>query len=293
MNVAPRYGLILGLLASIGLIAAPCRAVGPQRIVSLNLCIDQILVDLVPHSRIAAVTHLAADPAVSAAPDRARGLPVTHGAAEDVIARNPDLVLASEFAARASVDLLRRLGLNVVIVPLPQDYDGVRTVVRQIATAVGEVQRGNAIVSEFDRRLQAAASMVTGDKERPVALVYQVNSYVSGTGTLVDAALVTAGFRNGASMFPGDRRGQVSIETVANARPDVLILSAGPDEYATAVSDNLRHPVLAKLMTKQRMSVLPWSLTLCGTPAIANAVEQLAQLRQTLPPMTLPPKATP
>ena len=293
MNTAPRYGLILVFLASIGLIAMPCRAAQPQRIVSLNLCIDQILVDLVPRSRIAAVTHLAADPAVSAAPDKARGLPVTHGAAEDVIARNPDLVLASEFAARASVDLLRRLGLNVVIVPLPQDYDGVRAVVRQIATAVGEVQRGDAIISEFDRRLQAAASRVTADKERPVALVYQVNSYVSGTGTLVDAALVTAGFRNGASMFPGDRRGQVSIESIANARPDVLILSAGPDEYATAVSDNLRHPVLAKLMTTQRMSVLPWSLTLCGTPAIANAVEQLAQLRPTLPSVSLPPKAMP
>jgi iron complex transport system substrate-binding protein len=288
MIAAPRYRLMLVLLASIGLIAAPCVSAQSQRIVSLNLCIDQILVDLVPRSRIAAVTHLAADPAVSAAPDKARGLPITHGAAEDVLALNPDLVLASEFAARASVDLLRRLGLNVVIVPLPQDYDGVRAVVRQIAQAVGEVQRGEAIVADFDRRLEAAASAIPANSERPVALIYQVNSYVSGTGTLVDAALATAGFRNGAAAFPGDRRGQVSIETIANARPDVLILSASPDEYATAVSDNLRHPVLAKLMTTQRMTVLPWSLTLCGTPAIANAVEQLVQLRSTLPPQAKP-----
>jgi iron complex transport system substrate-binding protein len=283
MTLVARLGIVLALFASSGLTAPPVLAAQPQRIVSLNLCIDQILVDLVPRSRIAAVTHLAADPAVSAAPEKARGLPVTHGAAEDVLSRNPDLVLASAFSAAATVDLLRRLGLNVVLVPLPQDYAGVRAVVRQIAEAVGEPARGEVIVAGFDRRLTSAARSVPASARRPVALVYQVNSYVSSTGGLVDAALETAGFYNGAASLPNSQRGQVAMETIASTPPDVLILTAKPNEYATAVSDNLRHPALAKMMTNRSMTVLPWSLWLCGTPAVAEAVEQLVQLRSTLP----------
>jgi iron complex transport system substrate-binding protein len=289
---ALRSRSMIWVLAGLSLIAAPCLSAQPQRIVSLNLCIDQILVDLVPPSRIAAVTHLATDPAVSAAPEKARGLPVTHGAAEDVLTRNPDLVLAGQYSTPATVDLLRRLGLSVVIVPLPQDYAGVRMVVQQIAEAVGEVERGAALVREFDRRLADAARSVstftTDRARRPTALIYQVNSYVSGDGTLVDAALETAGFRNAATQFPGSKGGQVAIETIALSPPDVLILSARPDEYPTAVSDNLRNPVLAKLVTSDRITVLPWSLWLCGTPAIADAVEQLARLRLTLTPKPAP-----
>ena len=38
-------------------------ATPPRRIVSLNLCTDQILLDLVPRDRIAALSELVADPA--------------------------------------------------------------------------------------------------------------------------------------------------------------------------------------------------------------------------------------
>jgi iron complex transport system substrate-binding protein len=283
MTFVARLGLALALLASTGRAASLPASAQPQRIVSLNLCIDQILVDLVPRSRIAAVTHLATDPAVSAAPEKARGLPVTHGAAEDVLSRNPDLVLASAFSAAATVDLLRRLGLNVVLVPLPQDYEGVRAVVRQIAEAVGESARGDIIIADFDKRLAAASASSAASARRPIALVYQVNSYVASTGGLASAALKTAGFRNGAAALANSERGQVAMETIAMAAPDVLILTAKPDEYATAVSDNLRHPALAKLMANRTTTVLPWPVWLCGTPAIAEAVEQLASVRASLP----------
>jgi iron complex transport system substrate-binding protein len=260
-------------------VASIVQAAPPQRIVSLNLCVDQILVDLVPRSRIAAVTHLAADPAVSAAPDKAIGLPVTHGAAEDVLSRHPDLVLAGQYSTPATVDLLRRLGLNVVTIPLPQDYAGVRTVVRQISIAVGEPERGAALIADFDRRLAVAASKAVALNARPTAVVYQVNNYVSRGGSLVDAALVTAGFRNGADTLQTDANGQVALETLLASPPDLLILSAKPDDYQTVVSDNLRHPLLARMTKPGRTAVVPWSQWLCGTPAIADAVETLVKLR--------------
>jgi iron complex transport system substrate-binding protein len=249
----------------------------PSRIVSLDLCTDQLLVELVDRARIAAVTHLAADPTVSAIPEKARGIPITRGAAEDVLRYDPDLILAGPFGVSASVDLLRRLGRRVVIVPLPQDLDGVRTAVRTVAAAVGAEREGEALIADFDRRLERLAE----PRAEPVrtAVIYQVGGTVSGPGSLADAALAAAGFRNMASDYRLTRGGQAPLEVLLADPPDLLVLSSGAEEYRTALADNLRHPAL-RLLRQRRASIeLPWRHWLCGTPHVVEAVERLAEAR--------------
>ena len=77
----------LGLMAAAVVCLAPARAAdAPRRIVSLDLCTDQLLVELVDaraHRRRDAPGSR--DPTVSAIPEKARGLLITHGGAEDVL----------------------------------------------------------------------------------------------------------------------------------------------------------------------------------------------------------------
>jgi len=249
----------------------------PSRIVSLDLCTDQLLIELVDRARIAAVTHLAADPAVSAIPDKARGLAITRGAAEDVLGYDPDLILAGPFGVAASVDLLRRLGRRLVIVPLPQDLGGVRTAVRTVAAAAGVEREGEAMIADFDRRL--ANLPASSAQALPTAVIYQIGGSVSGPGSLAHAALAAAGYRNMASDYRLTRGGQVPLELLLADPPDLLVLSSGADEYRTALADNLRHPAL-RLLRQRRASIeLPWRHWLCGTPHIVEAVERLAEAR--------------
>ena len=56
------------------------RAAKPERIVSVNLCTDQMLLELAPRQRIAAVTNLATDPLSTPVPEQAAGLPDRHEA---------------------------------------------------------------------------------------------------------------------------------------------------------------------------------------------------------------------
>lgn len=272
------WTLALALLA-----AWPAPAVAQaqaERIVSLNLCTDQILLDLVPRARIRALSYLAADPAVSAAAEKARGIPTTKGAAEDVIALDPDLVIAGTWTTPATVELLKRLGRRLEQVPLASDIDGIRTATTQIAAAVGEPAKGAEIIAAFDRRIAAAkAKVMSAAGQPPAALVYQVNGLASGPGSLADAALVLAGWRNHAAALRLGSGGQVAIEALITSPPDLIVLSARPDEYLTPVADNLRHPLLARFRAAARLEVLPWALWLCGTPAIAEAVERLAEAR--------------
>ena len=272
----------LGLaIASAGGAASAQAGAKPTRIVSLDLCTDQLLIDLVERERIAAVTHLAADPEVSAIWEKGKGFPITRGNAEDVLHYKPDLILAGPFGVAPTVHLLRRLKANVVVVPLASDLDGVRAAVRIVAAAVGERARGEALVDAFDRRLAMIAAGLP-QTPAPSAVIYQVGGAVSVAGNLADAVLAAAGFRNKAAEYRLTRGGQVPLELLAASPPDLLVLASAADEYRTVVSDNLRHPVLGRLRRQRASIEVPWRLWQCGTPHIADAIARLAEVRGAL-----------
>ena len=71
------------------LLAAAAASAKPQRIASLNLCTDQLLLMLVARERIATVTFLASDPATSYMADAAAGIAPNHGRLEEILPARP------------------------------------------------------------------------------------------------------------------------------------------------------------------------------------------------------------
>jgi iron complex transport system substrate-binding protein len=251
---------------------------GPRRIVSLDLCTDQLLIELGDAKRIAAVTHLARDSHLSAIPEKAGALSTTRGEAEDVLAYDPDLVLAGRFGVSPTVELLQRLGRTVIVVPLAHDLAGVRRAVRAVAAAIGAEGRGEAMIAEFDRRLARIAAV----GPRPTAIVYQIGGIVSGPDSLADAALTAAGFSNVYDAYRPTRSARVSLESLIARPPDLLVLAGYDGDDRTSVADNLRHPALAALRVWRPVLELPGRLWLCGTPHIADAIERLAGVRESV-----------
>ncbi|MCB1485738.1 MAG: ABC transporter substrate-binding protein [Hyphomicrobiaceae bacterium] len=269
----------LALAALMALVAVNARALAdaPQRIVSLNLCTDQLLVDLVDRERIAAVSFLATDRTLSANASKLRGLKQVRGTAEEVLALKPDLVIAGEYTTGPTVDLLKRLGVNVLVVPLAADFAGMKATLRTIAAATGEPARGEKLIEDFDNRLSEARSLVPA---RPTAIAYQVNSLASGSGTLLDAALEAAGFRNIARDIKLGPAGRLPLEELVASPPDLIVLANAPNDFKTVLADNLRHPAFAQLLNKRPHVHLPMPLWMCATPRIADAVELLAAMKR-------------
>jgi iron complex transport system substrate-binding protein len=268
---------VLGLAALLA--AGPAHAAPPRRIVSLTVCTDQLLLDLVPRERIAALSYLAVDPTLSLKIEEARGLKGVRGMAEEVLALEPDLVIAQEYSTTATVSLLQRLGFRVVLIPLATDFPGMRHAIRLIAEAVGEEARGESLIAAFDARLAAAQPK---GPERPRALAYQVNSLASGPGSLVDAALQAAGFHNAARDRPLGPGGRLPLEEIVADPPDLVVLANAPDEFRSIVGDNLRHPAFAAVASSRPHMQLAMPLWLCATPQIAGAVEELVAMRRAL-----------
>ncbi len=258
--------------------ASPPLPARPVRIVSLNLCTDQLLMQLVDPARIAAVTHLAADPHYSAMAAEAQRLPITRGTAEEVIALRPDLVLAGTFSARQAVAMLRRLGYPVVELAPETDFAAITANIRLLAAAVGEEERGAAMVREVEAALAAVPPV---PQDPPLYADYAANGFSSGDGTLLAEVANRAGFRTLGQHLGWDGVRQVSLEQLLHTPPAVIDLG-DPATAPALAQETVRHPAMRHLLRDAEVLATPSRYTACGNLRTLRALEALVAARHGL-----------
>lgn len=258
------------------MVSAAAAAEKPARIVSMNLCLDQLLLDLVPPQRIAALSALSRSKEISPVASRAARMPINDGTAESALRFAPDLVLVTPYTRRTTVQLLRRLNIRVAEIPAAASLDEIRENILAMGRAVGEEGSAHRLVSEFDSRL---ASVSTANAARPVAAPYYASNYTSGSGTLVHEVLQAAGYENLAARLGRRGTATLPLEEILWYRPDLVVFSHTRELYPTVTSRNLGHPALRKLLASTPSVSIAERSWLCGTPAILDVVEQLAALR--------------
>lgn len=248
-------------------------AAAPVRVVSMNLCADELVLRLADRDQVLAVTYLARDPRGSTVETEAVGLPVTRGLTEEVVALKPDLVIAGAFTTRTTVGMLKRVGAPVLELGVPTDLDGVRAQIRQVAAALGHPERGEAMVAALDVRL---ASIVPAG--RPLrALVMRPNAFTVAPGGLGDALIRAAGLVNVSAEIGRDRFGQVPLEAAALVNPDLIVVDAGAPGSPSLADTLLHHPVFQALARAHRTVDIPNRLWTCPGPQVAEVVARLAE----------------
>ncbi|GAA4249740.1 ABC transporter substrate-binding protein [Azospirillum formosense] len=282
-----RLGLAAALLLIAGGPAAAWEAPTatppgkPQRIVSLNLCADELLLRLVGPERLAAVTWLARDPGASTVAEPAARVPVNYGTAEEILPLNPDLIVAGRYTTRVAVGLLTRLDAPLLELDVPQSVAAVAEQIRGLARAVGEPERGEELVADLLSRLDALPPAPPGP--RPTAVVLRPNGFVAGSGSLVDELLTRAGLENMADRLPLGSQGALPLEAIILGGADVLIVDTAPDAPPSLAGALLHHPALRAIGQQVRTLSLPSRLWTCPGPQIAEAAERLAAAREAVP----------
>lgn len=264
-----RAFILLCLLACAGVNAAEPV---PNRIVSINLCTDQLLLALVPPERIASVTWLSRSEGDPALLPLVQHLPANRGSAEEVLALKPDLVLAGRFTTSTTRALLRRVGVPLLEVDAVQDWEGIRRITREVAAAVGAMERGEQLLRGMDATLEQVAAVRGGRRVRAVGWSGSALD-VPGTDTLFHTILDTAGGENLAAA-PGVRRG-FDLEQVLRAQPQVLLRGTAYGSGRAVRSSVADHPVLRHLPALQVIEY-PEAVYGCGVPRAADLALQLA-----------------
>ena len=256
--------LLLGgagaLWASMGQQPAVVR---PQRIVSLNLCADQMILALADRRQIAGLTRNAADPQMSAAADRAHGLRILRTSMEEILEIEPDLVVGMASQRSMGAGRYRRLDLQ------PADsLAQIEASIRTAATTFGQGERGEALLL----RMRADLATIPKNGRGRVAAYYQRRGFLTGTGTLIDELMVRAGLVNLADRLGKPPLSHVSLEEMVAARPDFLIVESATDSVIDQGTEMLHHPALAGI---PRIS-MPQAWTVCGGPAYVTAARSIA-----------------
>ena len=237
----------------------------PLRVMSINQCTDQLVLALLPPARIVSVTSLSRDPRLSLLSSRAMRVPVNHGQAEEVARDRPDLIVAGSFSTPATRALLKRLGYRVLEVDEADDFAAIRRITRQVAHAVGEGPRGEALIAHMDRTL-AILAREPGPAVRVAA--WDGAGFNARPGSLYAAILSAAGTRNVAAEPRFAGASAADAEVLLAAAPDLIV-------HGTAHEPSLRDAVIRSRVVRRhwrgRTVAMPAALTMCGTPFAADA----------------------
>ena len=278
MRTALLLPALLAVLAASPAVAGEDK---PARIVSLNLCADELVLRLADPGRVASVTYLARDPRASNVAGRAAHVPINRGLAEEIVPLAPDLVIAGAFTTRATTAMLRRLGLEVMELGVPASLEEAYAQIRQVAARLGERARGEAMVAEIHA---AMAALPPAPADHPTAVVLRPNGFTAGRGSVPDEVLARAGLDNLAARLSTDRMGQLALEEIVVARPDLLVVNSAPDAQPSLADELLHHPALAPFTKAARAVPLPIRLWACAGPGLAEAAARLAAARTKIAP---------
>ncbi|RZU99337.1 ABC transporter substrate-binding protein [Spiribacter vilamensis] len=248
----------------------------PQRVVSMNLCTDQLAMLVAGPDQLVSVLALAQDPANSAMADEAQRYPANHGRAEEIHLLQPDQVIAGRFSAGATVAMLRRLEIPVAVFEPATSLDDVRDNLRRMGEVLGRPDRADALIRAFDQRLTALRA---AGRERPATDValYFPNGYTRGDGTLIGAIVEAAGFDNIASDLGVERGGHLPLEQLVLASPERIITGSRGPGYSRAEAV-MRHPVLDEIAPAGVQRGLGNADWVCGIPQVLDAIERMAEL---------------
>ncbi|PXA92006.1 iron ABC transporter [Nostoc sp. 3335mG] len=266
--------LPLAALGSAALWAAtgsgsPAPAGPPKRIVSLNLCADQLVLALADRDQIAGLTRNATDAEMSGEAAKARGLTLISNSAEQILAIEPDLVVGMPARRSAAMTALKGQDYRLLDLKTANTVDEIYASIRETAAAVGHPERGEALVARMQADLARLAKLGRGR----VAAYYQRRGYMTGTGTLIDELMTRAGLVNLAGKLGKPALSQLSLEEMVAARPDFLIVESATDRVSDQGTEMLHHPALAGI---PRISI-PQAWTVCGSPAYVQAARGIAE----------------
>jgi len=262
-------------LALAGLRAMAQEAIRPQRVASLNLASDEILADILPLSRLVAVTTLADQAGTSNVVGR---IPATVPRfpkvdIERLIALRPDLVVVSEYTDADVLRALQHSGLRVHRMIGLDSLEGFRRALLDLADAVGEKANAARLAASFDARLGEIAQRLKG-ASRP-RLLYWASGFTAGSGTAFDALIRCGGGENAAARAGITGITPLGAERAYGLDPDWLFIGA----HTTTAKEIREHPLLSRMRAVKagRVVEMPTELLVALNHHAAKSCEFMAR----------------
>ncbi len=258
----------------------------PQRIVSMSIAADEMLMALVEPARMVALSRLVDDGGISNITEQAKQVPGrVESSAEAIIGLQPDLVIVPSWKALELIQILRDAGIAVYVYQAPHSITEIKQIILRLADLVGEPDRGRMVVDEMEHELAKVREKVqaipAAEQQTVIRLTLLGGS--SGAGSTFDHLCREAGVKNGAAVAGLGANGSLSKEQILKVNPDVLILplwnysaETNMDQFKKDVqADPALQPVAA--IRNRRLIQIPERHVYCSSQYVVRGVRAVAE----------------
>jgi iron complex transport system substrate-binding protein len=256
--------------AALAMPVSSALAANLPRVVSMNVCSDQLLLSLADPEQILGLSRFSRD--IWASGDMRR-YPRLSGGAEDVLVLKPDIVLASLFDKRATRELLKANGMHLAELSVPRTLGEVKDQIRELGDIVGHRDRAAQQIARLDAALARTRQTVADKHYRVLALSRR--GWVEGRDSFIGALLAETGLLNTVGELGVTFGGYASLEAIVSLKPDLLLVSQAGDFARDDGQAFLLHPALARFYPPKKRIVIPERLTECGSVTLTEALDVL------------------
>ena len=262
LALAIAYGLAAGLMA-------PAAIAAPQRVVSLNLCTDELLLALGAKAQIASVSHLSHISHETAYWRQARAFPKNDGSVLSVVRYKPDLILTMGGGGRDTGRVARRIGAKVVDLPYQMSLADMKAGIKTVAAALGRREAGRTLLGD----------MSALEQQQPKTRIDTV--WLGGGGRSVPPMGLAADWMRLAGLeqrpLPDDK---ITLEQLLVNPPALLLRSDYRSGQYSGEQRWLRHP-LAGRANKARTIRTDGRRWTCMGPSLMPEIRRIrAEARQ-------------
>lgn len=253
---------------------------GRPRVMSLNVCTDQLVLALADPEQIVALSELATDPGLSASHEEAWRFPLNRGTAEEVLSARPEVIVTGVYSLHNTTQLLRGMGVAIEEFGYSPTLETIPGDIRRMGAALGRPEQAEALAGAFEKKLAELSRQP--DAAAPTVIAYEQNGVALGSDTLAHSVLTAAGFRNRAAELGVVGMAPLPLELLVAERPDLVLLSP-PMSHAPALADQfVRHPALRALGEGRAIVFDHTDKWACGGPSTIEALAALVAMRARL-----------
>lgn len=233
----PRLGRLLGSILivalALSLTSGVAQAAAPQRVASLNLCTDELLLALAAPGQIISVSYLSQDPREAVQWRAARRYRANDGSLMSVATLRPDLILATGGGGRDRELIAEAIGAKLLVLPYSEKIGDVEHAIAQVSGALYRPEAGQRLIDAI------RAARATAPRRRHDVIFLSGGGRTLSAGGLGAQWLRLAGLQQRAM-----RDDRIDTETMLTAPPRLLVRSDYRRDQNSREQQWLQHPAL-------------------------------------------------
>lgn len=207
----------------------------PRFVLGNTTNIEEILIDLVTPERMSAISESNLNKDFSLIADKAAKVKTKipdRASIETVVALHPDLFFMQIKTDQAMADTLTEMGIRVYRMKTPVTLETIRKRIQEMSIAVGEPERGAAMVQELDQKIvnvKKRTGNLPKEKRKKVIAFSSLGASGSRTGVFHEIC-EESGVINGGAMAGIEYAAKISDEQIIKVDPDIFVVTdEGPE----------------------------------------------------------------